>query len=265
MFSPQSIGAATVDALAYVGGLTRLGASATRALIADIFSPRRLAYGRAIHQAMAVGIGALPILSLISFFIGTILALQSAYELRKFGAMQFVASAVAISVSRELGPLMTAILVIGRSGSSFAAELGTMKVNEEIDAMETMALDPVRFLVAPKLFAMVLMMPCLAIWADFMGVLGGSVFGMIAAGFTLKTYIIATMDALVLRDVLTGLLKALMFGIVITTVGCQEGLRTGLGAEEVGRSTTAAVVKSIFLTVMVDLVFTALFYLKAGA
>jgi len=129
MLSPHSIGAATIDGLAYIGGLARLGVYATRAAFKDMFSPRRLAYGRAVHQAMAVGIGALPILSLISFFIGTILALQAAYELRKFGALQFVASAVAISVSRELGPLMTAILVIGRSGSSFAAELGTMKVN----------------------------------------------------------------------------------------------------------------------------------------
>jgi phospholipid/cholesterol/gamma-HCH transport system permease protein len=264
MFSPQSIGAATLDGLAYIGGLARLGAYATVAAFKDMFSPRRLAYGRAVHQAAAVGIGALPILSLISFFIGTILALQAAYELRKFGALQFVASAVAISVSRELGPLMTAILVIGRSGSSFAAELGTMKVNEEIDAMETMALNPIRFLVAPKLFAMLLMLPCLTIWADFMGFVGGSVFGIIAAGFTFKTYIIATMDALVLRDVMTGLVKSVMFGIVITTVGCQEGLRTGLGAEEVGRSTTAAVVKAIFLVIMVDLVFTAMFYLNAG-
>jgi phospholipid/cholesterol/gamma-HCH transport system permease protein len=263
MLSTQTIGSAAIDALSYIGGLARLAAYATRALFMDMFSPRRLAYGRAVHQSMAVGIGALPILSLISFFIGTILALQAAYELRKFGALQFVASAVAISVSRELGPLMTAILVIGRSGSSFAAELGTMKVNEEIDAMETMALDPIRFLVAPKLFAMLLMMPCLAIWADFMGFLGGSVFGIIAAGFTLKTYFIATMDALVLRDVVTGLVKSVMFGLVITTVGCQEGLRTGLGAEEVGRSTTSAVVKSIFLVVMVDLVFTALFYINA--
>jgi phospholipid/cholesterol/gamma-HCH transport system permease protein len=261
MLSPQAIGAATIDGIAYVGGLARLSASAVRALFKDVLSPRRLAYGRAVHQAMAVGVGALPILSLISFFIGLILALQAAYELRRLGALQLVASAVAISVSRELGPLMTAILVIGRSGSSFAAELGTMKVNEEMDAMETMALDPIRFLVAPKLFAMLLMMPCLAIWADFMGFLGGAVFGIVAAGFTLKTYIVATMDALVLRDIVTGLVKSLMFGLVITAVGCQEGLRTGLGAEEVGRSTTAAVVKSIFLVIMVDLVFTTLFYL----
>ena len=263
MFSPQAIGAATIAGVAYVGGLARLSASATVALLKDVFSRRRLAYGRAVHQAMAVGIGALPILSLISFFIGLILALQAAYELRRLGALQLVASAVAISVSRELGPLMTAILVIGRSGSSFAAELGTMKVNEEMDAMETMALDPIRFLVAPKLFAMLLMMPCLAIWADFMGVLGGAVFGVLAAGFTLKSYLIATLDALVLRDIMTGLIKSVMFGLVITAVGCQEGLRTGLGAEEVGRSTTSAVVKSIFLVVMVDLVFTALFYVGA--
>ena len=260
----ENIGAATLDGLAYVGGLAKLGASAARAVVLDIVERRRLAYGRAMHQAMVVGIGSLPILSLITFFIGTILALQSAYELRKFGALQFVADAVAISVSRELGPLITAILVIGRSGSSFAAELGTMKVNEEIDALETMALDPVRFLVAPKLLSMLLMMPCLTIWADFMGVVGGAVFGIAAADFTFKTYVVATLNALVLRDILTGLVKSLMFGLVITTVGCQEGLRTGLGAEEVGRSTTSAVVKSIFLVIMVDLVFTTMFYLGIG-
>lgn len=260
----ENIGGATLDGIAYIGGLTKLGASAARAVVLDVFERRQLAYGRAVHQAMTVGIGSLPILSLITFFIGTILALQSAYELRKFGALQFVADAVAISVSRELGPLITAILVIGRSGSSFAAELGTMKVNEEIDALETMALDPVRFLVAPKLLSMLLMMPCLTIWADFMGVVGGAVFGMAAAGFTFQTYITATLNALALRDILTGLVKSLMFGLVITTVGCQEGLRTGLGAEEVGRSTTSAVVKSIFLVIMVDLIFTAMFYLGIG-
>jgi phospholipid/cholesterol/gamma-HCH transport system permease protein len=260
----ENIGAATLDGLAYVGGLARLGFSAAQAVVRDVVERRTLAYGRAIHQAMAVGIGSLPILSLITFFIGTILALQAAYELRKFGALQYVADAVAISVSRELGPLITAILVIGRSGSSFAAELGTMKVNEEIDALETMALDPVRFLVAPKMLAMLLMMPCLTIWADFMGFVGGSVFGVAAAGFTLATYMRATLDALAMRDIITGLIKSVMFGLVITTVGCQEGLRTGLGAEEVGRSTTAAVVKSIFLVIMVDLVFTAMFYFGVG-
>ncbi|HUL16327.1 MAG TPA: ABC transporter permease [Terriglobales bacterium] len=259
----QNIGAATIDGLAYLGGLTKLAGSSTKAMIGELFRERKVPFGRAIHQAMAVGVGALPILSLISFFVGLILALQAAYELRKFGAMQFVASAVAISVTRELGPLMTAILVIGRSGSAFAAELGTMKVNEEIDALETMALDPVRFLVVPKLFAMLLMMPCLTMWSDAMGVLGGALFGISNAGFTLGGYLHATLDALVLRDIVTGLIKSVMFGLVITMVGCQEGFRTGLGSEEVGRSTTAAVVMSIFMVILVDLVFTTLFYFGA--
>jgi phospholipid/cholesterol/gamma-HCH transport system permease protein len=260
----RTIGAATMDALAYLGGLTRLAGGATRAMFGELFRERKLPFRRAIHQGMAVGVNALPILSLISFFVGMILALQSAYELRKFGAMQFVANAVAISVTRELGPLMTAILVIGRSGSAFAAELGTMKVNEEIDALETMALDPVRFLVVPKLLAMLVMMPCLTMWSDAMGVLGGALFGVTNAGFTLGTYVHATLDALVLRDIVTGLIKSLMFGLVITMVGCQEGFRTGLGSEEVGRSTTSAVVMSLFMVIAVDLVFTALFYFGAA-
>ncbi len=263
MGATEGIGQATINGLAYVGSLARLAGRAAHSAVIAPLQGERLRLGRAVHQAMAVGVEALPIISLITFFVGTILALQSAYELRKFGALQFVASAVAISMTRELGPLMTAIVVIGRSGSAFAAEIGTMKVSEEIDALETMALDPVRFLVTPKFLAMILMMPCLTTWADFMGVMGGSVFGISAAGFTLGTYIQATLDSLLMRDIITGLIKSVMFGLVITAVGCQEGFSTGLGSEEVGRSTTSAVVKSIFLVIIVDLVFTALFYFTA--
>jgi len=259
----ESIGAATIDGLAYVGDLARLAGGSARAIFIDPFRGRKLRLSRAIHQAMAVGVEALPIVSLISFFVGMIFALQSAYQLRKLGALQFVADAVAIAITRELGPLMTAIMVIGRSGSSFAAEIGTMKVNEEIDALETMAFEPVHFLVAPKFLAMILMLPCLTTWADFMGVIGGGLFGVTKAGFTWVTYFHRTFDALVLRDVTTGLIKSVMFGIVITAVGCREGFSTGLGSEQVGRSTTSAVVKSIFMVILVDLVFTALFYFTA--
>jgi phospholipid/cholesterol/gamma-HCH transport system permease protein len=259
----ESIGEATINGLAYVGALARLAGGSARAIFIEPFRGRKLRLSRAVHQAMAVGVEALPIVSLISFFIGMILALQGAYELRKFGALHLVASAVAISMTRELGPLMTAVVVIGRSGSSFAAEIGTMKVNEEIDALETMALEPVHFLVAPKFLAMLLMMPCLTTWADFMGVLGGGLFGVTSAGFTWGGYLRATIDALILRDIVTGLIKSVMFGLVITSVGCQEGFSTGLGSEQVGRSTTSAVVKSIFLVVVVDLVFTARFYFTA--
>lgn len=260
----QNVGRATLDALSYIGGLATLGGHAAWFTFIGPFRGQPLRLERALHQAMDVGVRALPIISLITFFVGVILALQGAYELRRFGALHYVASAVAISMTRELGPLMTAIVVIGRSGSAFAAEIGTMKVTEEIDALETMALNPVQFLVTPKFLAMVVMMPCLTVWADFMGILGGSLFGVAAAGFTFPTYIEATLEALYLRDVLTGLIKSVMFGVVITAVGCHEGFRTGAGAEEVGRSTTAAVVMSIFLVVVVDLVFTGLFYFIGG-
>jgi phospholipid/cholesterol/gamma-HCH transport system permease protein len=257
----ERIGGATLNGLAYVGGLTRLGARAGYFALVAPFRGRPLRLDRAIHQAMAVGVGALPILSLISFFIGLILALQGAYELRKFGALNFVASAVAITMTRELGPLITAVVVIGRSGSAFAAEIGTMKVTEEIDALETMALDPVQFLVTPKFIAMALMLPCLTTWADSIGVFGGALFGVAGADFSFTGYMHATLSALLLRDIFSGLIKSVMFGITITAVGCYEGFRTGAGAEEVGRSTTSAVVTSIFLVILVDLVFTSIFYI----
>jgi phospholipid/cholesterol/gamma-HCH transport system permease protein len=260
----DTVGKASVDGLAYLGDLTVLTGRSLHAIVVAPLQGQRFRAQRAIHQAMSAGVGAVPILSLISFFIGTIMALQSAYELRRLGAMAFVANAVAISVTRELAPLITAIVVIGRSGSAFAAELGSMKVNEELDALETMALDPISFLVAPKLLAMALMLPCLTTWSDFMGILGGATFGVSVGGFTFGTYVHATLNALVRRDIVTGLIKSVMFGVVITAVGCQEGLATGLGAEEVGRSTTSAVVKSIFMVVAVDLVFTLLFYLTAS-
>jgi phospholipid/cholesterol/gamma-HCH transport system permease protein len=258
------IGQSVLNALAYLGSLAMLSARAAYYTAVAPFRGKPIRIQRAISQAMQVGVRALPILSLITFFIGLILALQAAYELKKFGAMNFVASAVAISMSRELGPLITAIVVIGRSGSAFAAEIGTMKVTEELDALETMAINPVRFLVTPKFIAMAVMLPCLTIWANAMGVLGGSLFGVAKAGFTFSGYLHATADALFLRDIISGLVKSVMFGVTITAVGCHEGLVTGAGAEQVGRSTTSAVVVSIFLVIAVDLVFTALFYFLGG-
>ena len=256
----SQIGGGVTDALAYVGSLASLGGRAAYDSFIGPFLGKPVRLQRAVSQAMDVGVRALPILSLITFFIGLILALQGAYELRRFGAINYVAATVAISMTRELGPLITAIVVIGRSGSSFAAEIGTMKVTEEIDALETMAISPVDFLVAPKLVAMVVMVPCLTIWANAMGILGGSVFGVWQAGFTFVRYMQVSVDALILRDITTGLMKSVIFGATITAVGCLEGLSTGVGAEQVGRATTAAVVKSIFLVILEDVVFTALFF-----
>jgi phospholipid/cholesterol/gamma-HCH transport system permease protein len=257
------IGGATERALGYVGGLTQLLGDA---LVQAFRSPlkRSLSLQRACHQAMIIGVTALPVVSFITFFIGVIMALQGAYELRRFGAIHLVADTVAISITRELGPLVTAIVVIGRSGSAFAAEIGTMKVTEELDALQTMALNPVGFLVTPKLLAMLIMIPCLTIWADFMGVIGGGVFGVAGAGYSWTSYFAATRDALFMRDVITGLVKSVVFAMVITGVGCHEGFATRSGSEQVGRSTTSAVVNSIFLVVLVDLVFTAVFYITSA-
>jgi phospholipid/cholesterol/gamma-HCH transport system permease protein len=256
----RKVGASVLGGFEYIGALAILAMRAAYFTFVAPFQGKPARLQSSVSQAMEVGVRALPILSLITFFIGLILALQAAYELRRFGAMSYVASAVALSMTRELGPLITAVIVIGRSGSAFAAEIGTMKVTEEIDALETMAISPVGFLVAPKFVAMILMVPCLTIWANFMGVLGGSLFGVLQADFTFSGYITASLDALFLRDVITGLIKSVMFGITITAVGCQEGFNTGGGAEQVGRSTTKAVVVSIFLVILVDLVFTMLFF-----
>src|SRR5438309_6890922 len=260
----SQVGGSVTNGLAYVGALASLGGRAAYYTFVAPFQGKPIRFQRAVSQALDVGVRAIPILSLITFFIGLILALQAAYELRRFGAISYVATAVAISMSRELGPLITAIVVIGRSGSAFAAEIGTMKVTEEIDALETMAISPIRFLVAPKFLAMMVMLPCLTIWANAMGIFGGALLGITQADFTFTRYIRASIDSLLLRDITTGLVKSVMFGITITAVGCLDGLSTGAGAEQVGRSTTRAVVMSIFLVVVVDLFFTALFFFAGG-
>src|ERR1700704_390484 len=196
----SQVGGSVTNGLAYVGSLASLGGQAAYYTCVAPFYGKPIRLQRAISQALDVGVRALPILSLITFFIGLILALQAAYELRRFGAISYVATAVAISMSRELGPLITAIVVIGRSGSAFAAEIGTMKVTEEIDALETMAISPVHFLVTPKFIAMAVMLPCLTIWAHSMGILGGSLFGVAQADFPSTRYISASIDSLFLRE-----------------------------------------------------------------
>ncbi|HVT91736.1 MAG TPA: ABC transporter permease [Bryobacteraceae bacterium] len=259
----SGVGGIAETSLSYLGGLTQLIGRSLLLLVASPLKPgRRLE--RAIRQSIIVGVRAIPIVSLITFFVGVIIALQGAYELRRLGAMQLVPALVAISITRELGPLITAVVVIGRSGSAFAAEIGTMRVTEELDALQTMALDPLAFLVAPKFLAMAVMVPCLAVWADLMGLLGGSFFGVTSGNFTLASFLIGVRDSLVVSDVLSGIIKSLLFGLVITAVGCQEGLSTGGGAEEVGKATTSAVVISILMVILIDVVFTALFYLTGG-
>jgi phospholipid/cholesterol/gamma-HCH transport system permease protein len=213
-----------------------------------------------ISEMVKTGYDSVPIVAVISFFVGIILALQAAYQLRKFGALIYVANLVGVSITRELGPILTAIIVAGRSGSAFAAEIGSMKAAEEVDALVSMGINPVRFLVAPKLIALMIMLPALTIFSDFIGILGGLILSSAALDINPSSYFQQTINSLLVKDIATGLVKAWAFGVVITIVGAYQGFKVQGGAEEVGRRTTASVVASIFLVIVFDLFFTALFY-----
>ncbi len=213
-----------------------------------------------VNEMVKAGYNSVPIISVISFFIGVILAFQAAYQLKKVGALIYVANLVGVSLTRELGPIITAIIVSGRSGSAYAAEIGSMKAAEEIDALISMGINPVRFIVVPKLIALMVMVPALTIFSDLIGIFGGFVLSTTILEIHPSNYFQQTINALLVKDILTGLMKAWAFGVVITIVGVYQGFMVKGGAEEVGRRTTSAVVASIFLVIVSDLFFTALFY-----
>ncbi|CAH1903651.1 Intermembrane phospholipid transport system permease protein MlaE [Candidatus Nitrotoga sp. HW29] len=232
---------------------------AASALVIALRHPACIRWGDAMRIAREAGVDALPIVSLISFLIGVILAFQAAAAMSRFGAEVFVADLVGLAVLRELGPLMTAILLAGRSGAAFAAELGTMKVNEEIDALSTLGFEPVRFLAVPRILATVAVIPVLTVYANLIGLIGGAIV-MMGFGISLVSYYQELLGVLSLSDLLTGLGKALLFGVIVAGVGCLRGLQAGLGAAAVGRSATSAVVSAIVLIVAVDGLFTVIFY-----
>src|SRR5512139_1661673 len=205
------------------------------------------------------GVDALPIVALISFLLGMILAFQSAVPMKRFGAEIFVADLIGLSMLRELGPLMTAILLAGRSGAAFAAEIGTMRVNQEVDALTTMGLDPVRFLVTPRIIALVLMMPLLTLFANLVGVAGGAVT-MQTFGIPFITFFREADAAVQLRDFLAGFVKTFFFAILVAGIGCLRGLQTKAGASAVGESATSAVVSCIIMLVVVDGLFALAYY-----
>lgn len=193
---------------------------------------------------------ALPIVTLVSFLVGTILAYMGAVQLQQFGAQIYIADLVALSVVREMGAIMTGIAVAGRSGAAFAAQLGTMKVNEEIDALETLGLPPIDYLVLPRMFALILMVPLLTLYANVMGILGGMVVAVSLIDISIAQYIHQTADALELGDVWAGLIKAGTYGVLIAIAGCMRGMQCGGSAQAVGEATTSAVVTSIVFMVV---------------
>jgi len=209
---------------------------------------------------LEIGVDALPMVALLAVCSGFILAMQGASELRRFGALHYVIDLVAVGFTRELGPLLTAIAVSGRSGSAFAAEIGTMRVTEEIDALKVMAFEPVQFVIAPKFLAALVAVPCLSIVSNLFGILAGGLFMFFSTRLSLPLYFRYVLSSIELRDVSAGLIKSLAFAVIIAQVGCLEGFRVRGGPEAVGRSTTTAVVRSTFLVIVADAVFTTIFY-----
>lgn len=255
---PEELGRATVQTADDLASLVEFVGAICSALLYAALHPRSVRWRDVLIIAERAGVNALPILVMINLLMGLIMAFEAVQALKLFGAEIFVADMVALSTLRELGPLMTAILLAGRSGSAFAAELGTMKVNEEVNALTTMGLDPLRFLATPRVLAGILVMPVLTLVADFFALVGGAiVYG--TAGFPLVTYINQIQGRVDLGDLLAGLAKAMVFGVLVSAIGCQRGFQTGTGASAVGISATRAVVSGLFLIVVTDGVFSVVY------
>jgi phospholipid/cholesterol/gamma-HCH transport system permease protein len=258
----EYLGRATLRHVEYVGGLSLQLRSALASIKLTLpVIGNRNRWRSSVQQMLDVGVNAFPMVGIMALCSGFILAMQGASELRKFGAINLVVDLVSIGFLRELGPLLASIAVSGRSGSAFSAEIGSMVVTEEIDVLRTMALDTIQFLLAPKYLAMLVTLPCLTILSNAFGILAGWLFMRVSTHMPLGVYLRAVADAIVLRDVMAGLLKSLAFATIITQVGCLEGFRVRGGPDAVGRSATAAVVKSTFLVILADLCFTAIFYI----
>lgn len=255
----ESTGRASLNLMQDVHSLITFIGALSYALLLAIRYPSRVKWKDVGLTAELVGVNALPIVALIGFLLGLIMGFQSAIPMRRFGADLYVAHLLGLSVIRELGPLITAIILAGRSGSAFAAELGSMKVNEEIDALRTMGLEPIPFLAVPRVVATVLMTPLLTVFASLFALIGGLMV-MQSLGFTLMTYVDALQSVIRPGDLLGGWIKSFAFGLVVAGIGCMRGLQTKSGASAVGKSATKAVVSGLILIAVVDGIFAVIYY-----
>lgn len=251
----ETMADAAAEARALLGFLGLIVVTLGRAAV----KPARIRWTPLIYHLEAVGFNAVPIVSLISFLIGVVLAYQGATQLRQFGAEIFTVELVAISVLREIGILLTAIIIAGRSGSAFTAQIGSMKLNEEIDAMRTLALDPVEMLVLPRILALIIALPMLGFIADMMGLFGGAVMCWIVLDITPALYLQRLNEWVPLAHFWVGIIKAPFFALMIGLIGCYEGLQVEGSAESVGQLTTRSVVEAIFLVIVVDAAFSIFF------
>jgi len=250
-----TLGKRTLSFLYFLGGLANL---VSQAFYWTFIPP--LKKERILEQAKKAGLDSLPLISLVAFFIGVIMALQTAVQMQRLGSEMYIASIVALSLVRELGPVLTSLVVAGRVGAAITAEIGSMQVTEQIDALETLATNPINYLVVPRFLALSLMLPILTLYADIVGIIGGYLICVYKLGISSSMYLHITFDALLFKDLFTGLLKALFFGMIIAFVSCYEGFNVEGGAEGVGRATTRSVVTMFIFIIACDCLFTALFY-----
>ncbi|MFH0763311.1 MAG: ABC transporter permease [Candidatus Omnitrophota bacterium] len=259
MISPErffvNFGHKVMTFLYFFGGMTTLTFRGFYLLFVPPFRKDRI-----IEQIKKAGYDSLPIVSLVALFIGFIFALQTAYFMQRIGSELYIASLVALSLVRELGPVITALVVAGRVGASITAEIGTMQVTEQIDALETFATNPIKYLVSPRLLALCIVLPLLTLYADIVGIFGSYLICVFKLGISSELYINVTREALLYKDLFTGTFKTIFFGMIIAVVSCYEGFNVQGGAEGVGRATMQSVVKSFILIIVADCFFTALFY-----
>lgn len=254
--SLERIGRACVEQVEEFGYFLALTVESFYWLIAGRFRHQPVKFSAAAQQMVEIGIAGLPIVFVLSFAIGVMLAIQGIHTLKQFGAETQVVLGIALSVTREFGPLITGILVAGRSGSALAARIGTMNVNQEIDALRVMGINPVRYLVSPVMVAMLIMLPLVTLFSDFAALFGGAVFCRLELGLSFAAYWDQGTQFITPNDVLQGLAKSVVFAVIIALVGVSNGFSVSGGAEGVGKSTTRAVVLSISYIVVADMLFT---------
>ncbi len=249
------IGAAVLEALGLLGELAVFALSGLSQLVRPPFYFRM--FGRSL---MEIGFYSLPVVALTALFTGMVLALQSYTGFSRFNAESQIAAVVILSVTRELGPVLAGLMVSGRAGAAMAAELGTMRVTDQVDALSTLSTDPMKYLVAPRLLAGIVALPLLVVVADILGVMGGFLVSVLKLGFNPSTYLLNSYNTLQRNDVVSGLIKAAVFGFVIALMGCFNGYRSRGGAQGVGAATTAAVVSASILILALDYVLTQLLF-----
>ena len=257
-----SAGMATQNLIDDIVGLVSFTGHLFADLVWSVRNPKQVRWGDFINAAVEAGISALPIVGLVAFLIGVILSFQAAIGMEQFGAVSFVGPLAALGIVREMGPLITAILLAGRSSAAFAAEIGTMTVNSEVDALVSGGLSPIRFLVVPRVLAGILVAPILTLFADIVSIFS-SMLTMTIYGIPFINFYNGMLAAVDVEDILSGLVKATLFGVVVSAMGCLRGMQTGTGAAAVGISATRAVVSSIVMIVLVDGIFAFISY-KTG-